>query len=1117
VGTVFRMNIAGGVTVLHRFSGLDGAAPYGALLQATDGGFYGTTTKGGTTDDGTVFRLTAAGDFQSLHSFGGQNDGATPYASLIQAVDGNFYGTTWGGGAHGGTIFGMDIAGNVSLLHSFDENEGLNPYAGLIQAADGNFYGITGSDVTLATIYRLDSSGHFTVVYRFGYATANPYAALVQGDDGNLFGVAAGGGVDGVGAGTVFRTTPSGAFAALYGFDIPGPVSPSAALIEGLDGELYGTTYGSGYNYGTIFRVNPWGVLSTLHIFEFADGIAPTSAVLQVPDGNFYGTVPSGGYPAWGTVYRLDSLGEFTILHNFQHWDGAYPSGSLILGEDNDFYGLAAQGGTAGFGTLFRMTSAGSVTTLHNFAGGADGDSPTAALTRASDGYLYGTTWNTIFKSDSTGNVTTLHVFDGSDGSGPFFGLLQALDGNFYGLSFGGGTMGWGTFFRLSPSGEFASVFSFHGNDGAQPFAGLIQAVDGNLYGTTLEGGDGCASPGSCGTIFRTTYSGLVTVVHGFNSLDGRWPLAALVQASDGRIYGTASEGGPFGGMGVVFRLSNAQIAVNEVSPGAGYGEAGAALTVLGAGFAPGARVTIGSLDATDVTVLDPTFLYLRMPVLPPGTYDVTVTAPEGASATHSAAYVVNTAGLTITNFIPTAGPIGVGVNISGAGFTGVSSVKFNGKAASFRVLSPTQLRANVSTGTTSGKITVTTTAGTATSATDFIVAFPPTVTGFNPGSGVPGSSVVITGTNFDTANAVAFNGSGASFTINSPTQITATVPSLATSGKIKVTNAAGGAYSVAAFLVPPTITSFSPTFGHAGTTVTINGSTFTNASSVTFNGIPATFSVYSSVKITATVPPGVTTGKIAVTTPGGTGFSATSFGVPAITSFTPAAGPIGVSVTIDGTGFTNVSAVKFNGKAASFSVLSSTQLKANVSSGTTSGKITVTTADGTATSATNFLVVVPPMVTGPTPGGGVPGTSVVIIGTSFDTATAVAFNGFGAAFTINSPTQITATVPSSATTGKIKVTNAAGAASSVASFLVPPTITSFSPTSGHAGITVTINGTTFNNVSSVTFNGVPASFSVYSSIKITATVPSGATTGKIKVITGGGSGTSATNFTVLP
>jgi hypothetical protein len=424
-----------------------------------------------------------------------------------------------------------------------------------------------------------------------------------------------------------------------------------------------------------------------------------------------------------------------------------------------------------------------------------------------------------------------------------------------------------------------------------------------------------------------------------------------------------------------------------------------------------------------------------------------------------------------------------------------------------------------VSAGTTSGKITVTTPGGTATSPSDFVIAVKPTVTGFSPGSGAPGTPVVVTGTNFDTAIAVAFNWASTSgFTINSPTQITVNVPADATTGKIKVTNAAGGAYSATDFLVPPTITSFSPASGFPGTVVTINGNRFLNASSVTINGLAAGFNVQTSTRIKATVPAGVTSGKIVVTTPGGTATSATNFLVPpTLTSFTPAAGAVNTKVTINGTEFTGTTSVKFNGKAASFTVLSSTQLTAMVSGGTTSGKVTVTTPAGTATSATDFIVVSRPTVTGFTPGSGVPGTSVVITGTNFDTASAVAFNGFAATFTINSPTKITATVPSSATTGPIKVTNPAGGASSAGSFLVTPTITSFSPTSGRAGTVVTINGNTFIGASSVTINGLAAPFNVQTSTRIKVTIPTGATTGKFAVTTPGGTATSATNFTVLP
>jgi uncharacterized repeat protein (TIGR03803 family) len=869
--------------------------------------------------------------------------------------------------------------------------------------------------------------------------------------------------------------------------------------------------------------MNSYGEVTTLHSFTEAEGIGPFSALIQAQDGRFYGTATYGGLNGLGTIYSIGAAGDFTTVHHFEGTDGANPAAALLQTSGGTFYGTTMADG----GTIFSMDPFGSLVTLQTL--GRSPDQPAAPRAPLIEFYgLVGTSERggvngigTVFGAD-TNEVWLWHTFEYETWAFPVDAVTAAHAGGWerlFGVTRG---YGGGVVFRMDSPEEWdfhiLHWFSGWGDDGLEPSGPLIQASDGLLYGTTRKGGSQEGSGGK-GVVFRMDLYGNYNGIHIFEEGFGAFPVGGVVEGNDGSLYGVAESGGPLTNGGVIYRLSNAQIAVNQVSPSSGTGEAGAALSVLGGGFVPGMTVTIGGLDATNVIVVDPTFLHLEMPALAPGAYDVTVTAPGGTpSATHPAAFVVNAAGPTITGFTPTAGPVNVKVTINGTGFTGVSSVKFNGKAASFNVLSSTQLTANVSGGTTTGRITVMTPAGTGTSAADFTVAVPPTVTGFTPGNGVPGTSVVITGTNFDTASAVAFDGFGATFTINSSTQLTATVPSSATTGKIKVTNAAGGAYSVSAFQVPATITSFSPASGVAGTIVTINGKTFNNASAVTFNGAAATFTLNSSTKITATAPSGVTTGKIAVTTPGGTTASTTSFLVaPKISSFTPAAGPINVKVTINGTAFTQVSSVKFNGKAASFNVLSPTQLTANVSAGTTTGKITVTTAGGTATSATNFVVAVPPTVTGFTPGSGVPGTSVVITGTGFDTASAVAFNGFGAAFTINSPTQITATVPSSATTGKIKVTNAAGSASSVSSFLVTPTITSFSPASGHTGISVTINGRTFNNASSVTFNGVAAAFTLNSSTKITATVPTGATTGKIKITTPGGTATSATNFTVTP
>jgi hypothetical protein len=246
-----------------------------------------------------------------------------------------------------------------------------------------------------------------------------------------------------------------------------------------------------------------------------------------------------------------------------------------------------------------------------------------------------------------------------------------------------------------------------------------------------------------------------------------------------------------------------------------------------------------------------------------------------------------------------------------------------------------------------------------------------------------------------------------------------------------------------------PVVNSFNPTQGPVGTSVDVLGSGFTGVTGVTFNGQSASFTFNSDSEVHATVPSGATTGPIAVTTPGGTGQSSTNFTVttgggnpPTVTSFTPTSGPVGTNVTITGTNFTGATAVTFNGTAAtSFTVNSSTQIQANVPAGATTGKIAVTTPNGTGTSSTNFTVTTSgggsPTITGFTPTQGFQGTKVTITGTNFTGTTSVKLGTTAAVFTVNSSTSITATVPNPHFLGSYHwvVTTPSGTATSTALF----------------------------------------------------------------------------------
>jgi hypothetical protein len=256
------------------------------------------------------------------------------------------------------------------------------------------------------------------------------------------------------------------------------------------------------------------------------------------------------------------------------------------------------------------------------------------------------------------------------------------------------------------------------------------------------------------------------------------------------------------------------------------------------------------------------------------------------------------------------------------------------------------------------GTYMVTGTDGTASATAQLTVVATVAITSFSPPSGTVGTTVTISGSGFSGASGVTLAGTSASFTVVSGTQINATVPSGAMTGPIKVTTPDGSATSASSFAVVPAISGFTPSSGTVGTVVTINGSAFTGTTGVRFNGTPAAFTVVSYVRITATVPADAVTGKIMVITPSGSASTGSNFQVkPTISGFTPTNGPVGTVVTINGTGFAGVTAVKFHTTAASFTIVSGTQLRATVPPGAMTGVITVLTQGGTAKSGTKFRV----------------------------------------------------------------------------------------------------------------------------------------------------------------
>ena len=349
------------------------------------------------------------------------------------------------------------------------------------------------------------------------------------------------------------------------------------SLVLGPDGNFYGTTNGAGaHNGGIVFKMTPSGTVTVLYSFcaqpNCTDGNAPDAGLALGSDGNFYGITTSGGAVGDGTVFKISPSGDFTLLHSFMGSDGAEPNGTLLLASDGNFYGTTTSQGSNHGGTLFRINSSGTFTTVYNFCTlGAchDGSGPFGGLMQGTDGYLYGTTtsggtgflYGTVFKMTLNGVLTTLHSFVSSDGSTPQGKLVQASDGNFYGTTTSGGnaqacTFGCGTIFKITSSGTFTPLHNFEGTDGSFVIAGLIQASDGKLYGTAGRGGN-AQNCNTCGTIFNITLGGTLTTLHNFAGFpsEGSLPVGGLVQASNGGFYGTTEAGGSVGD-GSIFSLS---------------------------------------------------------------------------------------------------------------------------------------------------------------------------------------------------------------------------------------------------------------------------------------------------------------------------------------------------------------------------------------------------------------------------------------------------------------------------------------------------------------------------------------------------------------------------------
>jgi uncharacterized repeat protein (TIGR03803 family) len=448
--------------------------------------------------------------------------------------------------------------------------------------------------LSLAVCVQAQNVTQFDLDGQNGY---EPYTTVTQATDGNFYGTTGfGGNLDG----NIFRMTPTGEISNVHTFcpqnncaDGWGGASP---LTLAPDGNLYGVTYAD-----SLFRLTVDGQFTNL--FTFCGGVcyAPNGLTLA-SDGNFYGTSNGGGTSNNGAIFKISLTGQFTLVYSFCSLqncaDGSYVLFPPIQGNDGNFYGTAYSGGVFNGGLVYRLTPSGEYTVIHNFCAFGHDSCP---------GGTYPTN------------------------------LVQDAQGNLFGTTQSGGAHHNGVVFKMTPGGQYSVLYDFSSSSANIGWSsvGLTLASDGNLYGVLGGGPSGSWDPNVPGAIYRISPQGVFTALYHFCQWVGCGfnPLAPVIQATDGTVYGTTAFGGmpshgnfDFPGYGTVFRLSTGLSPLVKITPVAG--PVGQSVIILGNGLTGSTSVTFNGVEA-DFTVESDTYIKARVPT-GATTGTVSVVTPSG-------------------------------------------------------------------------------------------------------------------------------------------------------------------------------------------------------------------------------------------------------------------------------------------------------------------------------------------------------------------------------------------------------------------------------------------------------------------------------------------------------